>query len=459
MSVTHRFLLKSVLKTVSPVRSRRFSTKTRSDLLTYVSEAGSGTRDLRGGLMTGIETRNTGKRGQAVPRPSGGVIYREEHGEMRRSLRQIIEKEINPNVDKWEAEKQFPAHTVFKKLGDAGFLGVTKPAEYGGMDLDYTYSMAVAEELGFIDCVGVPTAIGVQTDMATPALARFGSDKLKAEFLAPSISGDFVSCIGVSEAGSGSDVASIKTTAEKKGGDYIINGSKMWITNGAQADWMCLLANTGQGASHQNKSLICLPMSTPGVKVARKIDKLGLHCSDTAEIYFDDVRVPQTHLIGEENKGFTYQMLQFQEERLWCVAAALIPMEKIIQQTAEYTQTRKAFEQPLLSNQVIQFTLAELETELESLRSMLYRAVALYIQGQDVTKLASMCKLKAGRLSRQVTDKCLQFWGGMGFTHDAYVSRMYRYRLLSIGGGADEVMLSIICKYMNIVPQSGKASG
>lgn len=384
-------------------------------------------------------------------------IYTKEHDELRATLRKIIDKDINPNVEQWEAEGIFPAHKIFKILGDAGILGVTKPTEYGGLGLDYSYSCALAEELGNINCGAVPMAIGVQSDMATPALARFGSDKLKKEFLAPSISGDIVACLGVSEVGSGSDVSSIQTKAVKDGGDLIINGGKMWITNGTQADWMCLLANTSEGKPHQNKSLICLPMNLPGITIARKIDKMGMRSSDTAQIFFEDVRVPQTHIIGDEGMGFTYQMLQFQEERIWATAAAIEPLANLIRMTAEYTRNRKAFGQSILDNQVVHFTLAELSTEVESLRSMLYRAVGLYIQGHDVTMLASMCKLKAGRLSRQLTDSCLQFWGGMGFTNEVLVSRFYRdFRLMSIGGGADEVMLSIICKYMDILPMPPK---
>ncbi|XP_060606479.1 probable acyl-CoA dehydrogenase 6 [Ruditapes philippinarum] len=300
-------------------------------------------------------------------------------------------------------------------------------------------------------------AIGVQTDMATPALASFGSDKVKKEFLAPTITGDKVACLGVSEAGAGSDVASIQTKAVKQGGDYVINGGKMWTTNGFQADWMCLLANTSDGPAHRSKSLICLPMDTKGIHHAKRIDKLGMRSSDTAQIFFEDVRIPQDYIIGEEGMGFTYQMIQFQAERMWAVAAAILPLQAIIQSTIEYTRTRKAFGFPILNNQVVHFTLAELETELELLRSLLYRTVALYVQGNDVTKLASMSKLKAGRLAREITDKCLQFWGGMGFTNEVLISRFYRdFRLVSIGGGADEVMLSIICKYMDTLPSPPK---
>jgi citronellyl-CoA dehydrogenase len=376
---------------------------------------------------------------------------------MRKSLNKLIEKEINPFVDEWEEAQIFPVHSVIKKLGDGGFLGPTRPPEYGGLGLDYSYSMAIAEELGNITCGGVPMAIGVHTDMATPALARFGSDHLKREFLAPSIAGDVVACLGVSEVGSGSDVASIKTTAVPKRGtdDLVINGGKMWTTTGTQADWMCLLANTSEGKPHNNKSLICLPMDTKGISVAKKIKKIGNHCSDTAQIFFDNVVVPQKNIIGEEGKGFMYQMLQFQEERMWAVAANLIPMERIIQETAEYCRERKAFGRSLLDNQVIHYRLAELETEVEALRSFLYRIIGLYVNGHDVTKLASMAKLKSGRFAREACDSCLQFWGGMGYTDEVSVSRMWRdTRLISIGGGTDEVMLSIICKLSGTLPKN-----
>lgn len=384
------------------------------------------------------------------------TLFTEQHKQLRESLRKLIDKEINPYVDQWEKEQKFPAHEVFRKLGKAGLLGVNKPVEYGGLGLDYSYSIAIAEELGNINCGAVPMAIGVQTDMATPALTRFGSDKLKREFLAPTIAGEMVSCIGVSEPSAGSDVANIRTKAEKRNGDFIINGSKMWITNAFQADWMCLLANTGSESSiHFNKSLIVLPMKTPGIHLAKKISKLGMLSSDTAEIYFEDVRVPQSHLIGEEGKGFVYQMLQFQEERLFACASCLMPMENCIHATLEYARQRHIYGRPLLDNQVVHFRLAELQTEVEALRSLLYRALGKYLQGEDVTKLASMGKVKAGRLAREVMDSCLQYWGGMGFTSDVLVSRMYRdMRLISIGGGADEVMLSIISKYMGSLPKN-----
>ncbi len=380
--------------------------------------------------------------------------YTEEHIQIQDSLKKFIEAEINPHVDEWEAAGIFPAHELFRKMGKLGFLGVNKPVEYGGMGLDYSYASAAAEALAHIKCGGVPMAIGVQTDMATPALARFGSDELKREFLAPSISGDYVACLGVSEVGAGSDVASIRTTARKDGDDYVINGGKMWTTNGTQADWICLLANTSEGSLHKNKSLICVPMKTKGVEIARKLKKVGMNSSDTAQIHFDDVRVPQRNRIGEEGMGFIYQMMQFQEERLWA-AAGWQKSKFIIQETIDYLRDRQAFGKPLLDNQYIYFKLAELQTEVEAVGALFHKAVALYMQGTDVTQLASMCKLKAARVAREVADWCVQFWGGMGYMEETRVNRFWRdTRLSSIGGGADEVMMGIIAKTMGILPRA-----
>ncbi|GGC69770.1 acyl-CoA dehydrogenase family protein [Undibacterium terreum] len=383
--------------------------------------------------------------------------FTHDHQELQRSLKRFIDTEINPYVDQWEEAEIFPAKELFKKMGDLGFLGLCKPAEYGGLGLDYSYSLMMAETLGHIHCGGVPMAIGVQTDMCTPALARFGSDSLKKQFLAPAISGDMVGCVGVSEASGGSDVASIKTTARKDGGDYVINGSKMWITNSLQADWMCLLANTSDGAPHKNKTLIMVPMDTKGISVAKKIKKIGMNSSDTGLIYFDEVRVPQHYAIGQEGMGFTYQMMQFQEERMWAAANSIQSLSNCIEWTIDWARERQMFGGRLLDNQYVYFKLTELKTEVESLRALTYRACELYIQGQDVTELASMAKLKAGRLMRTVPDACLQFWGGMGYTWENLVSRMYRDgRLASIGGGADEVMMGIIAKTMGIHPGKSK---
>jgi citronellyl-CoA dehydrogenase len=383
--------------------------------------------------------------------------FTEDHEALRGTVRKFIDREINPYVDSWEDAQIFPARELFLKLGKAGLLGVSKPTEYGGLGLDYSFTLALAEELGHIHCGGVPMAIGVHTDMCTPALTKMGTDELRKEFLVPSIAGEMIGCIGVSEVGAGSDVASIKTTARKDGSDYVINGSKMWITNGIQADWMCCLANTSDGKPHENKSLIIVPLGAKGVSRARKLHKLGMWSSDTAEIYFDDVRVPQRYRIGDEGHGFLYQMLQFQEERLWGAANAVAGFEDAIQLTIDYTRERSAFGKPILHNQVVHFRLAELSSELEALRALVYRAADLYLGGQDVTRLASMAKLKAGRLGREISDSCLQYWGGMGYMWESRISRIFRdVRLLSIGAGADEIMLSIICRLDGTLPRGEK---
>ena len=384
-------------------------------------------------------------------------IYTEQHLELQRSARKLIDTEINPHVDAWEAAGIYPAHEVMRKLGAAGFLGIHKPEKYGGLGLDYTYALAFAETLGEIACCGVPLSIGVQTDMATPALARYGSDELCEQFLRPAIAGEMVGCIGVSEPSAGSDVSRIKTVARSDGDDYIISGGKLWITNGVQADWMCMLANTSDGPLHKSKSLICVPLRSKGVTIARKLDKLGLRSSDTAQIFFDAVRVPKRNRIGEEGRGFVYQMEQFQEERLWAAVSMIKPLEKAIADTIDYTSTRQAFGRRILDNQVVRFRLAELQTQIELLRSLIYRAVTDYVAGSDVTTLASMAKLTAGRLSREVSDACLQYYGGMGFMNETPISRFYRDgRVASIGGGADEIMLEIIAKRLGMTDQSGK---
>ena len=383
-----------------------------------------------------------------------------QHEELKRSAIKFVDTEINPYVDQWEQDEIFPAHEVFKKLGEKGFLGVTKPEKYGGSGLDYSYGAVLNEALASIKCGGVPMAIGVQTDMSTPALARFGSEHVCENFLRPSISGEFVSCIGVSEPHAGSDVAAIKTTAVKDGDDYIINGSKMWITNGTQADWMCMLANTGSSSEnrHLNKSLICVPLKengerVKGVTINRKLKKMGMHSSDTAEIFFEDVRVPTKNLIGEEGKGFVYQMMQFQEERLYAAIGNYSGCENIINETIEYTRQRKTFGKPIIDNQIVHFRLSELMTEVEALKALTWKGIEIHVNGGDCTKLASMSKLKSTRLAREVNDACLQYWGGMGFMDETPVSRAYRdQRLGSIGGGSDEVMLGIISKYLDILP-------
>jgi len=377
-----------------------------------------------------------------------------EHHELQRSVKRWIDEQINPHVDAWEAAGVFPAHQVFKQMGDMGWLGLCKPTDNGGLGLDYSYGAVLAEALGHMQCGGVPMAIGVQTDMATPALAAHGSAELRAEFLTPAIQGELVACLGVSEVGGGSDVASIKTTAKKDGDDYVINGGKMWTTNGTQADFCCLLANTSEGAPHRNKSLIIVPMNTPGVTASKPLKKMGMHSSDTAQLYFDHVRVPRRYLIGEEGMGFIYQMEQFQIERLWGAMNNVGMAQRAIDTTIAYTRERQVFGRAVLDNQSVHFKLAEYQAELECLRAVCWQAVELIVDGGDATYLATVSKLKAGRLMRTIADGCLQYWGGMGYVDESPISRIYRDgRLTSIGGGADEVMLQILCKSMGILPR------
>src|SRR5690625_2201532 len=315
--------------------------------------------------------------------------------------------------------------------------------------------MILAETLRQISSSGISSAIGMQSTMCTPALKKYGSDSLKKEFLVPTIAGDLVGCIGVSESSAGSDVAQIKTWARRDGDDYIINGSKMWITNGIQGDWICLLCNTSnENGPHKNKSLIIVPLDTPGVSVSRKLDKMVLRASDTAELFFDDVRVPVSNRIGEENRGFIYQMEQFQEERLFVAARSMRSMEIAIEETIKYTGERKLFGGTILSNQVVYHKLAELQAEIESLRSLIYRATSAYMNNENVIQLASMAKYLAGKLSMKIPSECLQYWGGQGVMNENWISRAYRdLRQTAIGGGANEVMLEIIAKTMGIYPE------
>ena len=376
-----------------------------------------------------------------------------EHKELRETVRRFVENEINPHAAEWDDAGAFPAHELFKKLGDLGLLGISKPEEFGGLGLDYSYEVIFAEEIGAAHAAGVPLGIGVQSNMATPALARYGSDALRAEFLTPAIAGDMVASIAVSEPHAGSDVAAIRTTARLDRDDYILNGQKMWITNATQADFFCVLANTGGENQHGNKSLFIVPSNLPGVSTGSRLKKMGMRASDTAPVFFEDVRLPKRFRIGDEGRGFSLQMQQFQEERLFGAAMAVKGLELCVSSTIDYTSDRKAFGQSILDNQIVHFALAEMQTEIETLRALLYRATEAYVAGEDVTLLASMAKLKAGRLTRTVPDQCLQFWGGMGFVEESLINRLYRdLRLVPIGGGADEVMQGIICKLMGIAP-------
>ncbi len=373
------------------------------------------------------------------------MLFGSEHEQFRAVMRKLIEEEVNPYVDEWEAARIFPAHEVFPKFGAVGALGLEYDPQYGGGGADHSFTVVFAEEIGKADLAGVPMALAVQASMATPALARFGSDELKRNYLAPAIAGEMVCSVAVSEPGAGSDVAGIQTRARRDGGDWVINGRKMWITNGTQADWICLLARTSDEGGYQGMSLIVVPTDTPGFSVGRKIAKMGNHASDTAELVFDDVRVPVTHTIGEEGQGFQMQMAQFQDERLVGAYMATSGARRALDRTKDYLQIREAFGKPLLANQYLQYTLADLIAEVEMLQGFLHYAAQRYISGENVIREATIGKLKAGQISRKVADTCVQYHGGMGYAEEMWVARYFRdSRLGSIGGGADEVMLRIL---------------
>ncbi|MCL5123942.1 MAG: acyl-CoA dehydrogenase family protein [Deltaproteobacteria bacterium] len=325
------------------------------------------------------------------------MYFDETHNAFRESVRKFVEKEINPHMDEWE-ETTVPLHDLFKKMGALGFLGVRYDTKYGGQELDYWFETVLLEELGHIHGLGVPVAISVQTNMATPAIAEFGSEYLKETYLKPAISGDMVSAIAVTEPGSGSDVASLKTRAVRKGDYYILNGSKIYITNGCQADFLTLLARTSDNPGHHAFSLLVVPTDLPGFSVGKKLDKMGLRSSDTALLFFDDMKVPVDNLIGKEGEGFIYQMKQFQHERFTALPVAYIASKDMIDMTVDYLKQRIAFGRPLIEKQVLRHRLVQWLAEIESLKQLTYHIVRMKNQGLDVTREISMGKLLSGQL-------------------------------------------------------------
>jgi citronellyl-CoA dehydrogenase len=373
------------------------------------------------------------------------MINTPEHEQFRKVVRDLVENEINPHVDEWEAAGTFPAHELFPKLAAIGALGLEYDQEFGGQGADHSFTVVLAEELGRADCAGVPMAIAVQVAMATPALARFGSAELKRAYLEPALRGAMVCSIAVSEPDAGSDVAGIRTRAVRDGDDWVVNGRKMWITNGTQADWLCLLARTSDEGGYAGMSMIVVPTATPGFSVGRKITKMGNRSSDTAELVLEDVRVPVSNTIGEIGRGFQQQMVQFQDERMIGAYMAVSGARRAIDRTIDYLRVREAFGKPLLANQHLQYRLAELVADTDVLIEYCHAAADRIVAGEDVTRMATIAKLKAGRLVREVGDVAVQYHGGMGYAEDMWVERYFRdARLVSIGGGADEVMLRVL---------------
>ncbi|HKE75636.1 MAG TPA: acyl-CoA dehydrogenase family protein [Acidimicrobiales bacterium] len=373
--------------------------------------------------------------------------FTDDHGVFRKSVRGVFEREIVPNFERWEHDGSFPAHELFAALGDAGVFGLEYDSAYGGQGADHSYSVVLGEELGRMLCPAIAMAISVQTDMSTPSLHRFGSEELKQRYLVPAVRGEAVTSIAVTEPDAGSDVAAIRTRAVQDGDEWVINGTKLYITNGTQADWLCLLARTSDEGGYRGMSQIVVPTDAPGFSVSRKLDKLGNRSSDTAELSFVDVRVPVSNTIGEIGRGFQQQMAQFQNERMIANYIAVGQMDTALARTTAYLRERQVFGRPILDHQYVQFRIAELEAELDLLRHYNYACAEAYLRGDDTTRFATVAKLKAGRLQREVADACVQFHGGVGYMEETWTAGYYRdARLLSIGGGADEVMLRILSR-------------
>ena len=378
---------------------------------------------------------------------SQNLYFNKEHEQVRKALRDFVNKRINPFVDEWEAQGIAPLHEIFKEMGELGFLGIRYDPKYGGEGLDYWYETVMLEEIAHIKCGAIPMAIAVQTNMATPAIDQFGSEYLKEKYLRAAIKGEMVGAIAVTEPGAGSDVAALQTFARRDGDSYILNGSKTFITNGTQADFLTLLARTSDAPGYHSFSLFVVPTHLPGFKIGKKLDKLGMRSSDTGELYFDDLRIPSENLIGEEGEGFIYQMQQFQHERFSALPMCYVGGEDMIRETVEYIRGRVVFGQPLIKKQVLRHRLVQWLSELESLRQLTYHIVRLKTAGRDATREISMGKLLGGDLLNKVADGCLQMYGGMGFMNEMRVSRFFRdARLISIGGGASEVMSDVLAK-------------
>jgi citronellyl-CoA dehydrogenase len=378
--------------------------------------------------------------------------FTSEHELFRQTVRDFVRHEINPHVDAWEEAHGFPAHELFPKLAEIGLIGLEYDPADGGQGADHWYTVIFGEELGRIACGGVPMAIAVHTDMATPSLARYGSGELKERYLAPALRGEMVSAVAVTEPDAGSDVAAINTRAVRDGDDWVINGSKLYITNGVQADWLCLLVRTSDEGGFRGMSQVIFPTTTPGFTASRALRKLGNHSSDTAELSFVDARVPVANTVGAIGRGFQQQMQQFQNERLIASYLAVGQCAAAIERTVDYTRQRRAFGKPLVEHQWVQYHLAELSAEVDLLRQYNYAAAEAYVAGQDATRFATVAKLTAGRLVRKVADTCLQFHGGIGYMDETWTTRFFRdSRLLSIGGGVDEVMLSVLARLEGIV--------
>lgn len=372
--------------------------------------------------------------------------FNEDHEALRATIRRFVDNEINAHIDEWEKDC-YPAHEIMGKLGDLGLLGITYDPKYGGQGLDYWYDLVLLEELGHIRGGGVQSSLTDQTHMATPAIHQFGSEYLKETYLKPAIAGKMVAAIAVTEPDAGSDVASLKTRAKRDGDSYVINGSKTFITNGIQSDFVVLLARTSDNPGYHSFSLFVIPKGLPGFVVGKNMDKVGCHSGDMAQLFFEDVRVPAENRIGEEGEGFIYQMKQFQHERFAIIPIAYVSASDIIKLTIEYLGERIVFGKPLLTKQALRHRIAEWQAETAALRALAYQITGMKNQGLDVMREVTMGKLLAGGLIRRVTDGCIQMFGGAGFMNESLITRYWRdARAISVAGGADEVMAEVLSR-------------
>ncbi len=379
-------------------------------------------------------------------------LFTQEHEEFRLAVRDFVETELAPHAEEWEREGHFP-DWVFKRMGDLGYLGVRYPVEYGGSGGDWGHTIVVAEEMAGTGSGGVGMGIGVQSDMATPPILRFGTEEQKQRYLVPAIRGERIACLGISEPGAGSDVAGIQTTARRDPatGEFIINGRKIFITNGARADFCTLVTRTDRGAGHEGFSLFLVDRDTPGFGVAQELDKLGMRSSDTAELILDDVRVPADALLGDEGRGFIELMWELQGERLIGAAGSIAGAQRVFDRTLEYAKSRYAFGRPIGSFQVNRHAFAEMATELEAARQLTYDTALAWERGEYPVRQISMVKLHAGLAVGRVINRCMQIWGGHGYAAGSGIERAWRdARVIRIGGGTDEVMREVISKTMGL---------
>jgi alkylation response protein AidB-like acyl-CoA dehydrogenase len=370
-------------------------------------------------------------------------IFTEEHDQLRESIGNFVTRELAPHAAEWE-ETTFP-DSVFQRLGELGFLGLTFPEEYGGQGGDYYCSIVMAEEMTRCNSGGVAMGVAVHTDMATPPILAFGTEEQKQRYLVPSIRGEKISCLGITEPDAGSDVAGIKTRAVRDGDEWVINGSKTYITNGHRADFIVLVTKTDPDAGYDGFTLFLVDMDLPGVIREKKLEKLGMHSSDTALLAFQDVRVPADAVLGEVGKGFYHIMWELQGERLCSAAGCVAGAERVFDRTLEYAKERKAFGRSIGHFQVIRHKFAEMATKIETARQLVYTTAWRVANGDYPVREISMAKLYAARIATEVADECIQIHGGAGYMKEYGIERSWRdIRLNRIGAGTDEIMLDYI---------------